>query len=67
MHNKSKKGNKKRSKTLVSLIQNIVKYIIWFIIVTTILSKFGISVEGIIASAGEVSQSALVRKLSSKM
>ena len=54
MHNKSKKGNKKRSKTLVSLIQNIVKYIIWFIIVTTILSKFGISVEGIIASAGVV-------------
>ena len=29
-------------------------YIVWFIVITTILSKFGISVEGIIASAGVV-------------
>ena len=28
--------------------------ILWFIVVTTILSKFGISVEGVIASAGVV-------------
>lgn len=46
--------NKKRSKTLISLVQNIVKYIVWFVVITTILSKFGISVEGIIASAGVV-------------
>ena len=54
IQNKSKKGNKKRSKTLISLVQNIVKYIVWFVVITTILSKFGISVEGIIASAGVV-------------
>ncbi|MDQ7187191.1 mechanosensitive ion channel family protein, partial [Staphylococcus aureus] len=45
---------KKRSKTLISLVQNVVKYIVWFIVITTILSKFGISVEGVIASAGVV-------------
>ena len=54
IQNKSKKGNKKRSKTLISLVQHVVKYIVWFIVITTILSKFGISVEGIIASAGVV-------------
>lgn len=54
IQNKSKKGNKKRSKTLISLVQNVMKYIVWFIVITTILSKFGISVEGIIASAGVV-------------
>ena len=54
IQNKSKKGNKKRSKTLISLVQNVVKYIVWFIVITTVLSKFGISVEGIIASAGVV-------------
>lgn len=54
IQNKSRKGNKKRSKTLISLVQNVVKYIVWFIVITTILSKFGISVEGIIASAGVV-------------
>ena len=35
-------------------MQNVVKYIVWFIVITTILSKFGISVEGVIASAGVV-------------
>lgn len=54
IQNKSSKGNKKRSRTLVSLVQNVVKYIVWFIVITTILSKFGISVEVIIASAGVV-------------
>ncbi|BBD91063.1 MULTISPECIES: mechanosensitive ion channel family protein [Staphylococcus] len=54
IQNKSKKGSKKRSKTLISLVQNVVKYIVWFIVLTTILSKFGISVEGVIASAGVV-------------
>lgn len=54
IQNKGRNGNKKRSKTLVSLIQNVVSYVVWFIVLTTILSKFGISVEGIIASAGVV-------------
>ena len=53
IQNKSKK-EVKRSKTLISLVQNVVKYIVWFIVLTTILSKFGISVEGVIASAGVV-------------
>ncbi len=44
----------KCSKTLISLVQNVVKDIVWFIVITTILSKFGISVEGVIASAGVV-------------
>ncbi|MGW9857560.1 moderate conductance mechanosensitive channel [Staphylococcus hominis] len=52
--NKSSRGNKKRSRTLVSLIKNVVRYIVWFIVLTTVLSKFGISVNGIIASAGVV-------------
>jgi len=54
IQNKSKNGNKKRSKTLISLVQNVVSYVVWFIVLTTILSKFGISVGGIIASAGVV-------------
>lgn len=54
IQNKGKKANKKRSETLISLVQNIVSYVVWFIVLTTILSKFGISVEGIIASAGVV-------------
>lgn len=54
VQNKSKNANKKRSQTLISLVQNIVSYVVWFIVLTTILSKFGISVEGIIASAGVV-------------
>lgn len=49
-----KKGVGKRSKTLVSLIQNIVSYVIWFIIFTTILSRFGVHVESILAGAGVV-------------
>ena len=53
IQNKSKRVIK-RSKTLISLVQNVVKYIVWFIVITTILSKFGISVEGVIASAGVV-------------
>lgn len=54
IQNKGKSGNKKRSKTLISLVQNVVSYVVWFIVLTTILSKFGISVGGIIASAGVV-------------
>mgnify|MGYP002723923439 FL=1 len=54
LQNRGNKGNKKRSKTLISLVQNIVSYVVWFIVITTILKKFGISAEGIIASAGVV-------------
>ncbi|EKU48180.1 mechanosensitive ion channel family protein [Staphylococcus massiliensis] len=44
----------KRSETLITLVQNVVGYIIWFITITTILGKFGVSVEGILAGAGVV-------------
>lgn len=44
----------KRSETLSTLIQNLISYVVWFIVLTSILSRFGISVEGIIASAGVV-------------
>ncbi|PNZ08371.1 mechanosensitive ion channel protein MscS [Staphylococcus equorum subsp. linens] len=54
IQNRGKKANKKRSKTLIALVQNVVAYVVWFIVLTTILSKFGISVGGIIASAGVV-------------
>jgi small-conductance mechanosensitive channel len=54
VQNKGRKANKKRSQTLISLVQNIVTYVVWFIVVTTILSRLGIKVEGIIASAGVV-------------
>ncbi|MBF7018066.1 mechanosensitive ion channel family protein [Staphylococcus durrellii] len=54
VQNKGRKANKKRSQTLISLVQNVVTYVVWFIVVTTILSRLGIKVEGIIASAGVV-------------
>lgn len=44
----------KRSKTLITLVQNVAGYLVWFITLTTILSKFGISVESILAGAGVV-------------
>ncbi|MDU0481530.1 mechanosensitive ion channel family protein [Staphylococcus chromogenes] len=55
VNNKSKKTPRaKRSKTLITLVQNVVGYLIWFITGTSILSKFGISVESILAGAGVV-------------
>ncbi|AVP35929.1 mechanosensitive ion channel family protein [Staphylococcus felis] len=60
VNNKSSKSAKykssraKRSKTLITLVQNVVGYIVWFITLTTVLSKFGISVESILAGAGVV-------------
>ncbi|SUK17644.1 transporter, small conductance mechanosensitive ion channel (MscS) family [Staphylococcus agnetis] len=55
VNNKSKKTPRaKRSKTLITLVQNVAGYIVWFITGTTILSKFGISVESILAGAGVV-------------
>lgn len=42
----------KRDTTLIKLLQNIASYVIWFIVLTTILSNFGVKVESIIAGAG---------------
>ncbi|KAA1039505.1 mechanosensitive ion channel family protein [Macrococcus equipercicus] len=44
--------SEKRDITLVKLLQNIASYVVWFIVITTILSNFGIKVESIIAGAG---------------
>nr|WP_263314440.1 mechanosensitive ion channel family protein [Mammaliicoccus sp. Marseille-Q6498] len=44
----------KRAKTMVNLLQNIISYVVWFIVATTILSNLGIRVESIIAGAGVV-------------
>lgn len=44
----------KRAKTMVNLLQNVVSYVVWFIVSTTILSNLGIRVESIIAGAGVV-------------
>lgn len=50
VNNRSGKSTRaKRSKTLITLVQNVVGYIVWFITLTTVLSKFGISVESILA------------------
>ncbi|EMW2090250.1 mechanosensitive ion channel family protein [Staphylococcus pseudintermedius] len=55
VNNRSGKSTRaKRSKTLITLVQNVVGYIVWFITLTTVLSKFGISVESILAGAGVV-------------
>ena len=50
----TKSNRAKRSKTLITLVQNVVGYLVWFITLTTVLSKFGISVESILAGAGVV-------------
>lgn len=39
---------------MVNLLQNVVSYVVWFIVATTILSNLGIRVESIIAGAGVV-------------
>ncbi|TDM10432.1 mechanosensitive ion channel family protein [Macrococcus lamae] len=44
--------SEKRDITLIKLLQNIASYVVWFIVITTILSNFGIKVESIIAGAG---------------
>lgn len=44
----------KRSETLSTLVQNLISYVVWFIVVTSILSRFGISVSAILAGAGVV-------------
>ena len=44
----------KRSETLSTLVQNLVSYVVWFIVLTSILSRFGISVSAILAGAGVV-------------
>ncbi|PTJ20598.1 mechanosensitive ion channel family protein [Staphylococcus simulans] len=45
---------RKRSHTLSAMLKNIVRYVVWFIVLTTILGKFGISVTGLLAGAGVV-------------
>lgn len=54
--NARKKNNYKikRSETLSTLVQNLISYIVWFIVITSILSRFGISVSAILAGAGVV-------------
>ncbi|UXR82493.1 mechanosensitive ion channel family protein [Staphylococcus sp. IVB6214] len=52
--NAGRTSRAKRSHTLITLVQNAVGYLVWFITLTTILSKFGISVESILAGAGVV-------------
>ena len=37
-----------------TLIQNLISYVVWFIVLTSILSRFGISVSAILAGAGVV-------------
>ncbi|MCY1608891.1 mechanosensitive ion channel family protein [Staphylococcus pettenkoferi] len=44
----------KRSETLSTLVQNVISYIVWFIVITTILSHFGVKVSAILAGAGVV-------------
>ncbi|MCU5746987.1 mechanosensitive ion channel family protein [Staphylococcus sp. SQ8-PEA] len=44
----------KRSETLSTLVQNVISYIVWFIVVTTILSHFGVKISAILAGAGVV-------------
>ena len=44
----------KRSETLSTLVQNLISYIVWFIVLTSILSRFGISVSAILAGAGVI-------------
>ena len=44
----------KRSETLSTLVQNLISYVVWFIVLTSILSRFGISVSAILAGAGVV-------------
>ncbi|WP_243712981.1 mechanosensitive ion channel family protein [Macrococcus carouselicus] len=45
-------SSEKRDTTLIKLLQNIITYVVWFIVLTTVLSKMGIKVESLIAGAG---------------
>lgn len=53
LQNRTSHG-RKRSITLTALVKNVVRYVVWFIVLTTILGKFGISVSGLLAGAGVV-------------
>lgn len=44
----------KRRETLSTLVQNLISYVVWFIVLTSVLSRFGISVSAILAGAGVV-------------
>lgn len=51
---KSKRVNLKRQKTINSLIINIVKYLVIFIVIILILKEFGINTTSLLASLGVV-------------
>ena len=44
--------SEKRDTTLIKLLQNITTYVVWFVVLTTVLSNMGIKVESLIAGAG---------------
>lgn len=51
---KNSKANPKRQKTIYSLITNILKYVIMFIVLILILKEFGINTTSLLASLGVV-------------
>ena len=46
--------NDKQTVTVGKLVQSVTKFVVWFIVVVTILSEIGIDVTAIIASAGVI-------------
>ena len=44
--------DERRDETIKKLLQNILNYIVWFIIGLTILNDFGVNVKGLLAGAG---------------
>lgn len=48
------KHNAKRSKTLISVLQNAVSIVVWFIVFVMILETFGVPVATLLAGAGVV-------------
>jgi small-conductance mechanosensitive channel len=48
------KGNEKRNQTLISVLQNTVNIVIWFIVVVMILQTFEVPVATLLAGAGVV-------------
>ena len=50
----SKKSESKQKETITKLLQNVVKYIIWIIVIIGVLGAFGVETGALIASAGIV-------------
>ena len=44
--------SERRHNTLIKLLENILTYVVYFTVIVAVLSKFGVEVGGIIASAG---------------